>query len=131
VNKKLYTLGCIALGADERLLWLMADPHVRLVDIRCSRRSCFHSAYRSDVLEGYYGYRYLHMPELSDKNCCVRSLPIVLEDPSIGLLDVLFWVDRGYPVCLLCVCAQVQFCCRLVVADLLVQLCPALQVIHL
>ncbi|TMC15488.1 MAG: DUF488 domain-containing protein [Chloroflexi bacterium] len=128
---RLFTLGYMASGADEKLMQLIADPAFMLVDIRTSAFSRFRPAYRRDALVRRCGNQYLHVPQLGNVNYRDRDLPVVLADPSVGLPYVLCLLDSGYSVCLLCGCAHVQTCHRQVVSDLLLARCSEVSVVHL
>lgn len=126
---KLYTLGYAAAGADERLDELMRDASMTLVDIRYHPASRYRPQYRKSALEQRFDVRYCHVPELGNVNYRDSTLPIVLADTAAGLSCVLFWLERGYSVCLLCACADARACHRSVVARLVQERCSC-EVVH-
>ncbi|GCF08089.1 DUF488 domain-containing protein [Dictyobacter arantiisoli] len=116
---KVFTLGYAARKADEQLDKLMVDPSMILIDIRLSPKSRFHPRFRGPALAQRFGNQYHHVRELGNLNYQDHALPIVLADAPGGLSLVSFWMERGYPVCLLCACSNAASCHRSVVARLL------------
>ena len=121
---QVYTLGYAAAGAASCLEALMTDPAMTLIDIRFRPASRFSPTFRRAALQQRFAQRYCHVPELGNSNFADRSLPIVLADVTVGLSSVLFWLERGYPICLLCACAHVESCHRGVVAQMIVERFP-------
>src|SRR5262249_10979888 len=114
----IYTLGYAAKGAEARLAELMTKPMMILVDIRLSPRSRFHPAFQQTALVQCYPGRYHHVPTLGNLNYKDRAQGIQLVNPALGLATVRAWLNRGYVVCLLCACANVETCHRATVARL-------------
>jgi uncharacterized protein (DUF488 family) len=123
-----YTLGYLQRGSMEQLRKLVAD-NVIVLDIRLSPRSAWLQWSRKQLTERFQS-SYLHVPELGNVNYRSPDLPIQLQDEKQGLWAVRFWLDKGYDVCLLCVCAEVSACHRLTVAALVEGVCSC-QVVHL
>ena len=127
---RLYTLGYAAKDAATQLITVMAiEPHMRLIDIRYRPTSRFYPVFGKSALRRRFGERYFHVGSLGNVNYRDHSLPMVLLDAKNGLSLVSFLLER-YPVCLLCACAHVETCHRLVVARLLSERVSC-EVVHL
>ena len=128
MSNTVYTLGYLQRGSREKLYKLVADG-VMVLDVRYSPRSAFPQWTRHQ-LKMWLGSRYQHVRELGNVNYRSVDLPIQLFDASVGQAVVLSWFEKGYDVCLLCACAEVSACHRLVVAGLVEAACSC-TVVHL
>src|SRR5450759_3875088 len=127
--RTLYTVGYLQPDAMATVQRLVAQG-VMLLDIRYSPRSRRPEWSRKRLAERFEG-RYRHAPALGNVNYRSPELPIQFVDTFDGLWSVLFWfVNKGYDVCLLCACADVSVCHRLLVAQCVQAVCLC-DVVHL
>ncbi len=117
---QVYTLGYAAPGSEERLLQLMSDVSMVLVDIRLCARSRWYHQWTKRRLQERFGERYVHVPELGNVNYRQRGQPVMLRDAEAGLQRVRDLLGAGYSVVLLCACVRYDRCHRSLVAERLV-----------
>ena len=123
-QEQVVTLGYAQRGASERLeAFLCLQEKVCVVDIRLSPRSRWNPIWNKNALIERTGERYLHLPELGNRNYNQPGEPIVLADPVKGLESLLGLLQDGFAVLLLCACKEYGRCHRKVVYDLLVSVC--------
>ncbi len=129
-------LGRVAtLGYHQPQAWqivtrMMCEQAWHLVDIRSSRRSYLEEWSGSSLLR-HFRYSYHPVPELGDVNQLATANPVQLLDPTTGLAKVGLLLEAGIDCLLLCACPDWQHCHRRLVATLLKQVYPALEVTHL
>ncbi len=129
-------LGRVAtLGYHQPQAWQIVTRMVdeqgwSLVDIRYSRRSYLDEWSGSSLLR-HFRYSYHAVPELGDDNHLAPANPMQLADPTTGLAKVGLLLEAGMDCLLMCTCPDWQHCHRRLVAGLLKQVYPALEVTHL
>ncbi len=129
-------LGRVAtIGYHQPQAWqivtrMICEQDWHLVDIRYNRRS-YLDKWSGSSLRRHFRSSYHAMPELGDVNQLAPANPIQLLDPATGLAKVTTWVEAGIDCLLVCVCPDWQHCHRRLVATLLQQVSPALEVTHL
>ncbi len=101
-----------------------------LVDIRYSRRSYLEEWSGTSLLR-HFRYSYHAVPELGDVNQLAPANPMQLLDPTTGLAQVGLLLEAGIDCLLLCARPDWQHCHRRLVATLLKQTYPTLEVTHL
>jgi hypothetical protein len=129
-------LGRVAtIGYHQPQAWqivtrMICEQDWHLVDIRYNRRS-YLDKWSGSSLRRHFRSSYHAVPELGDVNQLAPANPIQLLDPATGLAKVTTWVEAGIDCLLLCACPDWQHCHRRLVATLLQQVSPALEVSHL
>ena len=118
---EILTIGYTELGAQERIDAFLKDESAVLVDIRFSARSRWAGQFGKGVLERRYKKQYVHCPEFGNVNYRPedRSKGIELAWPDLGLKRVMWRIQAGHPVMLMCACKDYGKCHRKVVYDLL------------
>jgi Protein of unknown function, DUF488 len=129
-------LGRIAtIGYHQPQAWqivtrMVCEQDWHLVDIRYNRRS-YLDEWSGSSLWRHFRSSYHAVPELGDVNQLAPANPLQLLDPATGLATVTTWLEAGIDCLLLCACPDWQRCHRRLVATLLQQVYPALEVSHL
>ncbi len=129
-------LGRVAsIGYHQPEAWLIVTHMVdeqgwHLVDIRSNRRS-YLEEWSGTSLRKHFRSSYHEVPELGDVTQLAPANPMQLLDPATGLAKVMTWLEAGIDCLLLCACPDWQHCHRRLVATLLKQTNPALEVTHL
>jgi hypothetical protein len=101
-----------------------------LVDIRCNRRS-YLEEWSGSSLRRHFRYNYHAVPELGDVNQLAPANPMQVLDPTTGLAKLGLLLEAGFNCLLLCACPDWRYCHRRLVATLLKQTNPTLEVTHL
>jgi uncharacterized protein (DUF488 family) len=114
---QIYTLGYAAASSEGRLVQLMSDEAMVLVDIRLCARSRWYHQWAKRQLQQQWGTRYVHVPQLGNVNYRQRGQPIALRDAEAGLQVVTDLLKAGYSVVLLCACLRYERCHRKLVAE--------------
>ncbi len=129
-------LGRVAtLGYHQPQAWqivtrMVSEQDWHLVDIRYSRRSYLDEWSGSSLLR-HFRSSYHAVPELGDVNQLAPANPMQLLDPMTGLAKVGLLLEAGTDCLLVCACPIWQHCHRRLVASLLQQTYPTLEVTHL
>jgi len=129
-------LGRVAtIGYHQPQAWqivtcMVCEHGWHLVDIRYNRRS-YLEEWSGASLRRHFHHSYHAVHELGDVNQLAPANPIQLLDPATGLAKVTTWVEAGMDCLLLCSCPDWQHCHRRLVASLLQQVYPPLEVTHL
>ena len=129
-------LGRVAtLGYHQPQAWQIVSRMVdeqgwSLVDIRYSRRS-YLDEWSGSSLRRHFRSSYHAVPELGDVNHLAPANPMQLLDPTTGLAKVGLLLEAGMDCLLVCACPDWQHCHRRLVATLLKQTYPLLEVTHL
>ena len=121
----LYTFG-YARGSHMDLEGFV-DLGCRVIDIRFAPFSK-NPMWTRDVLQTRFGTSYMHLRELGNR--LYRTGEIELHRPEAGLLRLAEELDRR-PCVVMCACAQLHECHRLVVSRMAREMLPALVVEHL
>jgi hypothetical protein len=100
------------------------------VDIRSNRRSSLDEWSRSS-LRRHFRSSYHAVPELGDVTNLAPANPMQLLDPTTGLAKLGLLLEAGMDCLLVCACPDWQHCHRRLVATLLKQTYPTLEVTHL
>jgi uncharacterized protein (DUF488 family) len=125
----IYTAGYAAAGWTPAGLRAEAERLGALVvDVRLFPRSQ-RAEWSKEALERELGERYVHVPEMGNRNYRSRGGPIEIADPEGGVARVAPLLVEG-SVILLCRCPQVETCHRRVVAAL-VQAATEAPIVHL
>jgi hypothetical protein len=121
VFERLLTMGYAAPGSMERLEEFLSQEKVMLVDIRFSPRSRWCPAWNKKALIERTDGRYLHVPELGNRNYNQLGKPIELAGPLESARESLVsLLQEGFSVMLLCACKDYEVCHRKVVYELVV-----------
>jgi len=129
-------LGRVAtLGYHQPQAWQLVTGMVTeqgwyLVDIRSSRRS-YLEEWSGSSLRRHFQQSYHAVPELGNLHDLQPDQPVQLADPATGLTTVTTWLEAGIDCLLLCACPDWRHCHRRLVATLLRQTYPTLEVSHL
>jgi hypothetical protein len=129
-------LGRVAtIGYHQPQAWqivsrMVAEQDWLLVDIRYNRRS-YLEEWSGSSLRRRFRSSYHALPELGDVNQLAPGNPMQLLDPTTGLAKVGLLLEAGMDCLLICACPQWQQCHRRLMATLLKQTYPALEVSHL
>ncbi len=129
-------LGRVAtIGYHQPQAWqivtrMVSEQGWHLVDIRYNRRS-YLEEWSGSSLRRHFGYSYHAVPELGDVNHLAPANPIQLLDPTTGLAKVGLLLEAGFNCLLVCACPDWRHCHRRLVASLLQQVYPPLEVTHL
>ncbi len=129
-------LGRVAtIGYHQPQAWqivtrMVSEQGWSLVDIRSSRRS-YLEEWSGSSLRRHFRHSYHAMPELGNVNQLAPANPMQLLDPTAGLAKVGHLLEAGMDCLLLCACPDWQHCHRRLVATLLKQVYPTLEVTHL
>jgi uncharacterized protein (DUF488 family) len=99
-----------------------------VVDVRLFPRSQ-RAEWNQATLEQVLGERYVHVPELGNRNYRSRGGPIQIADPERGVARVAPLLIE-HSVVLLCQCAEIAVCHRRIVAAL-VQAVTEAPIVHL
>ncbi len=124
----LYTLGYHEAGSVTLVETLVALD-VTLVDIRefaISQRGCWQGWWLAER----FGRYYWHVPELGNVWYQQPGHALRLANPERGLPLLLARLADGEALALMCGCPQVERCHRKLVADLVQERLPCVQVIH-
>jgi uncharacterized protein (DUF488 family) len=125
----LYTLGYHEAGAVALVETLVALD-VTLVDIglyALSERGCWQGWWLAER----FGRSYWHVPDLGNLGSHQPGEPMRLANPERGLPLLLARLADGEALALLCGCPRLERCHRKLVADLIQERLPRVQVIHL
>jgi hypothetical protein len=108
----------------------VTDRGAALVDIRYRAWSWPYSEWRKSHLQQSFGTRYVHIPALGNRNYKTKGAPIALAAYPTGQRQVAQLLRMWPVLVLLCGCAALAGCHRVLVAD---RLCQDLQevVVHL
>ncbi len=129
-------LGRVAtLGYHQSQAWqivtrMIGEQGWHLVDIRYSRRS-YLDEWSGSSLRRHFRQSYHAVPELGDVNHLAPANPVQLADPTTGLAKVGLLLEAGMDCLFVCACPDWQRCHRRLVATLLKQVYPTLEVTHL
>ncbi len=129
-------LGRVAtLGYHQPQAWqivtrMVSEQDWHLVDIR-SNRGAYLEEWSGSSLRRHFRSSYHAVPELGDVNQLAPANPMQLADPTTGLAKVGLLLEAGMDCLLLCACPDWQHCHRRLVAGLLQQVYPTLEVTHL
>ncbi len=129
-------LGRVAtIGYHQPQAWqivtrMVSEQGWHLVDIR-SNRGAYLEEWSGTSLRRHFRSSYHAVPELGDVNHLAPENPMQLADPATGLARVTAWVEAGIDCLLVCACPDWQRCHRRLVASLLKQTYPTLEVAHL
>ncbi len=129
-------LGRVAtLGYHQPQAWqivtrMVCEQDWHLVDIRYSRRS-YLDEWSGASLRRHFRSSYHAVPELGDVNHLAPANPVQLADPTTGLAKVGLLLEAGMDCLLVCACPDWRHCHRRLVATLLQQVYPPLEVTHL
>jgi hypothetical protein len=129
-------LGRIAtIGYHQPQAWqivtrMVSEQEWHLVDIRYSRRS-YLEEWSGTSLPRHFRHSYHAVPELGDVNQLAPANPMQLLDPTTGLAKVGLLLEAGLDCLLVCACPDWRHCHRRLVASLLYQVYPQLEVTHL
>jgi hypothetical protein len=121
-------LGRVAtIGYHQPQAWqivtcMVAEQSWSLVDIRSNRRS-YLEEWSGSSLRRHFRSSYHAVPELGDVTQLAPANPVKLLDPTTGLAKV--------GLLLVCACPDWQHCHRRLVATLLKQTYPMLEITHL
>ncbi len=115
-----------ASGGIPILLRLMQDEQAYLVDIRLSPRSKW-QAFNQEALQARFHRRYIHMPELGNKNYN-NGGPIRIAYASRGIARLMRGIMQGYTLVLMCGCFEYESCHRRTVVNLLQGVMPGVQI---
>ncbi len=127
------TIGYHQLQAWQIMTRIVYEHGWYLVDIRSDRRS-YLDEWSAASLRRHFRYSYHAAPELGILQTQHPDRPVQsvqLADPATGLEKITTWLEAGYNCLLLCACPDWQCCHRKQVAQLLQQVYPPLEVIHL
>ena len=128
---KIYELGYDYFGSRPYLDQLMQDPKVLLIDTRYSPRG--KANWTGDVLRQAFGKRYRWSgATLGNKNywAARKGAPISIVNLDAGVAALKYYLEKGYDLVLLCVCADYQACHRKVIVDALVKRLPEVEIVH-
>lgn len=129
-------LGRVAtIGYHQPQAWqivsrMICEQGWHLVDIRSNRRS-YLEGWSGASLRRHFRQSYHTVPELGNLHDLEADQPVQLADPATGLAKVTTWLEAGIDCLLLCACPNWRRCHRRLVATLLKQTYPALEVSHL
>ncbi len=129
-------LGRVAtIGYHQPQAWqivtrMVCEQGWHVVDIRYNRRA-YLEEWSGSSLRRHFRSSYHAVPELGDVNHLAPENPMQLLDPATGLATVTTWLEAGIDCLLVCACPDWQHCHRRLVATLLKQVSPALEVTHL
>jgi hypothetical protein len=129
-------LGRVAtIGSHQPQAWQIVTRMVdeqgwSLVDIRYNRRS-YLEEWSGSSLRRHFRDSYHAVPELGDVNHLDPANPMQLLDPTMGPAKVGLLLEAGMDCLLVCACPTWQHCHRRLVATLLKQTYPMLEVTHL
>lgn len=117
---RLQTIGYTEPDAQARIdAFLAQDENAALIDIRLSPRSRWQTAFNKAALEARYPTQYLHVQELGNLNYKDRTRGIDLLDAPSGTRQLLYLIEHGRSLMLLCACKDYESCHRKVVYELL------------
>ncbi len=125
---KLFTLGYVVKGADERIQQLV-QAHCLIADIRLKPDSRL-AQWNRKALQSALGVQYAWLEECGNVNYRTPG-NIQLLNGQAGANIIADYLRTGYDVCILCKCASPITCHRRAVSDLLRTQVPALEVINL
>lgn len=126
---KLIPFGYATKGTEERLAELMQDEDMMLMDIRLKPVSRWRPVWNRDALSAAWKRRYFWVGfKLGNKNYN-NDLPIELVDPS-GVSSITELLRQDQSVVLLCACKDYERCHRKVVAELVRQQLPGVEIEH-
>lgn len=125
---KLFTLGYVVKGADERIQQL-ASAHCLIADIRLKPDSQI-AQWNRKALQSALGVQYAWLEECGNVNYKTPG-NIQLLNGQAGANIIADYLRAGYDVCLLCKCVSPVTCHRRAVASLLREQITALEVINL
>ncbi len=106
-----------ANGGIPKLERLMRDERACLVDIRFSPRSKY-QAFNLEALQARWQKRYIHMPELGNKNYN-NGGPIQIAYAEQGIARLIDGIMQGYTIVLMCGCKEYESCHRRTVVEML------------
>ncbi len=115
-----------ASGGVVELERLMRDKRAYLVDIRLSPRSKW-QAFNQEALQARFHSRYIHMPELGNKNYRSGG-PIQIAYAEQGIARLIDGIMQGYTIVLMCGCKEYESCHRRTVVNLFTGVMPEVQV---
>ncbi len=127
---RIATIGYYQPQAWQIVTRMVCEQGWHLVDIRSNRRSYLEEWSGSSLLR-HFRYSYHAVPELGDVNQLAPANPTQLLDPTTGLAKVGLLLEAGMDCLLVCACPDWQHCHRRLVATLLKQIYPTLEVTHL
>jgi hypothetical protein len=127
---RIATIGYHQTQAWQIISHMVYEQSWSLVDIRSSRRSYLEEWSGTSLLR-HFRHSYHAVPELGDVNQLAPANPMQLLDPTTGLAKVGLLLEAGFNCLLVCACLDWRHCHRRLVATLLKQTYPTLEVSHL
>ncbi len=92
-----------------------------LVDIRYRPASPFQPVWSRKQLQEQYRHQYRYVHELGNQQYARPEAPISLVDEAAGLACLVYWLQAGWDLILLCACEHVDTCHRTLVAQRLAE----------
>lgn len=121
-----YSVGYSLGGAEEHVETLV-NQGALLIDTRLSPKS-WRAGWQKADLERKYKDKYHWAGNYLGNVNYNNDKPITLKNPAVGIRGLMTYLREEYDLILLCQCPDYESCHRKVIADLLLQQAPEVQI---